>query len=221
VLDYGSGSGDNKYLHQYDRTDLTYPPTGLAASIYNKFPALNSPFDSVATIIDGFSLHAVRLCVDCSNCTAYGTDYEPGVALMIRDRLGDDQGNACPFYDQDGAVQYCSPEFPDQVTATTGVEGRGPRTYANALFQNYPNPFRGVSGTTIHYSVAKAGKVEVRVFDVAGRLVNTIVDRAKPGENFVVWDGKASDGRTVASGVYFYQVKTDQFSAQKKMMLVN
>jgi hypothetical protein len=51
--------------------------------------------------------------------------------------------------------------------------------------------------------------------------VNTIADQAKLGDNFVVWDGKGSNGRSVASGVYFYQIKTDKFSAHKKMLLVN
>jgi hypothetical protein len=217
VLDYGSGAGLTYYLHQYDRTDLTYPPGGLAASVYHTFPAANAPFDSVKTIIDGFSMHALR---SGGNCLGNypGIDYWVDIALLLKDRLGDAVGNMCPFSDAILQVQYCPPKYPDE---TTGIEPRGPRTYANALFQNYPNPFRSASGTTIHYSVAKAGPVEVRIFDVAGRLVNTIVDQSKLGENFVVWDGKASDGRGVASGVYFYQVKTDQFSAQKKMMLVN
>lgn len=57
------------------------------------------------------------------------------------------------------------------------VPGNPGQHCRNALFQNYPNPFRGGSGTTIHYSVAKEGRVEVRILDVAGRLVNTIMDQ--------------------------------------------
>jgi hypothetical protein len=80
-----------------------------------------------------------------------------------------------------------------------GGSSRPGRAFANAPFLDYPNPFRNPSGTTVHYSVAKAGAVEVRISDVAGRLINTIVDQAKPGENFVVWDGVAEGGRPVAS----------------------
>jgi hypothetical protein len=209
VLDYGSGTAITGYALQYDRTDVDYPPSGLAASIYHIFPAANSPYDSVRTIIDGFSMHALRGCTVCSG--------DHGLLWWLRDVLGDDAGDLCYMYDRDAEVQYCPPRYPEQYV---GVEQPG-RTYANALFQNYPNPFRSVSGTTIHYSVAKAGVVQVRIFDVAGRLVNTIADRATPGSNFVVWDGKASDGRSVASGVYFYQIKTDGFSDQRKMLLVN
>jgi hypothetical protein len=219
VLDYGSGAGLTYYMHIYDQTDVTHGPGGLAASIYHTFTAANAPFDSVKTLIDGFSLHALRMGGLCDNPA--GLPYQVGIALMLKDRLGDDMGNGCPFGDQDLAVQYCSPVFPDTTLPYTGIDRPGPRMHANALFQNYPNPFRSVSGTAIHYSVAKAGRVEVRIFDVAGRLVNTVVDQAKLGENFVVWDGKTSNGRSVASGVYFYQIKTDLFSAQKKMMLVN
>jgi hypothetical protein len=228
VLDYGSGTGLNGYALQWDRTDLTYPPGGLAASIYNIFPAGNAPFDSVRTLVDGFTLHSLR---DGGNwvssdttmhaCGATpGLDYYVSIALWLRDVLGGD-GVVAPatgfMYDRLTMLQYCPPSGSDTVV---GVGGTG-RTYANALFQNYPNPFRSSSGTTIHYSVAKAGAVEVRIFDVAGRLVNTIADRAKPGSNFVIWDGKAKDGRSVASGVYFYQIKTDGFSDQRKMILVN
>jgi hypothetical protein len=217
VLDYGSGTGDTQYLHIYDRTDQTYPPCGLGATIYHSFPAAFGDQDSVKTILDGYSLHALGQNAACGEQYP-GQPYWIDIALMLKDRLGDAMGNGCPFASQDDLVQYCPPVYPDNVT---GIERRTPRTYANALFQNYPNPFRGVSGTTIHYSVARAGRVEVRVFDVAGRLVNTIVDQARPGDNFITWDGKTKDGRSVASGVYFYQIKTDDFRAQKKMMLVN
>jgi hypothetical protein len=219
VLDYGAGAGLTYYMHIYDDTHAVgNPPGGWAASIYHTFPAANAPFDSVKTLIDGFSMHELRYGGACGNPP--GLTYQVGIALMLKDRLGDASGNGCPFGDQDLAVQYCPPLNADETGAYTGINGRGPR-HVNALFQNYPNPFRSVSGTTIHYSVSKAAKVEVRIFDVAGRLVNTLVDQAKLGENFVVWDGKTSDGRSVASGVYFYQIKTDTFSDQKKMMLVN
>ena len=223
VLDVFGATGRNEYAAIYDHTDVDYPPCGLGAGIFHWWPVGPAPTDTVRTLIDGYSLHALR-----DGGYTCGPAYPPGgywlsIALKIRDMLG---GNypypppleVCYFYDRADSVQYCPPRYEDQ--APTGLEPPG-RTYVNALFQNYPNPFRSSSGTTIHYSVAKACRVEVRIFDVAGRLVNTIVDQSKPGSNFVVWDGKANDGRRVASGVYFYQIKTDGFSDQKKMMLVN
>jgi hypothetical protein len=93
------------------------------------------------------------------------------------------------------------------------------RTYTDILFQNYPNPFRGVTGTTIQYTVAEAGPIEVRIFDAAGRLVNRIAAAARPGENHIRWDGRSWDGRVLPSGVYFYQIRMGDFAAEKKMIL--
>jgi hypothetical protein len=112
------------------------------------------------------------------------------------------------------------PQNTEYNTGTADVGGR-PSHSANMLFQNYPNPFAAASGTNIHYSVAKPGPVRIHIFDAAGRLVNTIMDQAKVGENSIVWNGKDSNGGTVPSGVYFYQINADGFKAQKRMMLAN
>jgi hypothetical protein len=94
------------------------------------------------------------------------------------------------------------------------------RPYIDALFQNYPNPFRAVSGTTILYSVEGSGRAEVRIYDATGRLVRTITDHAEVGENRLHWDGKRDDGGSVPCGVYFCQLKVGGFTSHKKMMLV-
>jgi hypothetical protein len=212
MCESGSGGGIRGLALIYDQTDQGYPPDGLCAGVDHIFTAANAPFDTVRTKIDGFSLHMLRdYSEDCTGKT--------GIALWLRDVLGgnrpDERGY---FYDRLLDVQYCQPLSEDTVT---GV-GDGPASrHWNALFQNYPNPFRSVSGTTIHYSVAKAGAVEIRIFDAAGRLVNTIVDQAEPGVNSVVWNGKAADGRGMACGVYFYETRIGGFTAQKKMMLVD
>jgi flagellar hook assembly protein FlgD len=69
--------------------------------------------------------------------------------------------------------------------------------------------------------VAKPCAVEIRIFDAAGRLVRTIADKAAPGENSIIWNGRTDDGRRLASGVYFYQIKADGFHGEKKMLLVD
>jgi hypothetical protein len=179
------------------------------ASVDHAFLAPNAPFDSVRTRLDGFSVHDLR-----DNAACNGTPI--GIALWIRDVMGGVHNNGW-FYDNILGAQYCPPAGAEDPTLDVP---RGGRTYANALFQNYPNPFRGGVGTRINYSVSKAGAVEIRIFDVAGRLVNTIRDQADLGDNYVTWDGRARDGRSVASGVYFYQIVTDKFSDHKKMLLV-
>jgi len=87
-----------------------------------------------------------------------------------------------------------------------------------ALHQSYPNPFNPFC--TIGYDVAHAGCVRVRVFDVAGRVVRTLVDaRREPGFYAVAWDGTDEGGRKVASGAYFCSIEAGEFRAVRKMVM--
>ncbi len=82
------------------------------------------------------------------------------------------------------------------------------------LFQNYPNPFN--PSTKITYQLAKSGHVQLRVYDELGRLVSTLVDRVEPvGSHDATFNGNGC-----SSGVYFYRIKTDNYVAIKKMVLM-
>ncbi|MGA9365498.1 MAG: FlgD immunoglobulin-like domain containing protein [Bacteroidota bacterium] len=88
-----------------------------------------------------------------------------------------------------------------------------------ALYQNYPNPFN--PSTTIQYSVPSAGEVEVNIFDIQGRLVNTLFKSyQQAGTHSLVWDSRGSGGTVVASGTYFCQVLFNGSSLLKKLVLV-
>jgi flagellar hook assembly protein FlgD len=72
----------------------------------------------------------------------------------------------------------------------------------------HPNPF-GPS-TTIRYVAPRGGHVSVRVYDLAGRAVATLVDgAATPGEHVAVWDGATDSGERAASGVYFVRLEAE------------
>jgi len=84
------------------------------------------------------------------------------------------------------------------------------------------NPVRS-GEAMINMSLAKADRVEVKIFDVSGRLVRTLADRMfDAGEHTLRWDGSDNDGRTVSRGVYFTQVKylNSAFSAAKKLTVL-
>lgn len=82
------------------------------------------------------------------------------------------------------------------------------------LFQNYPNPFN--PSTTIKYQIPKESSITIKIFDMLGREVTTLLNaEQKAGEHEVVWDAK-----DFASGVYIYQIKAGDFSATRKMFLV-
>jgi hypothetical protein len=94
----------------------------------------------------------------------------------------------------------------------------GPR-FANGLEQNFPNPFN--PATTIEYSVATHARPRVSVYDPAGRLVATIVDRVVgPGSYKASWNGLDARGQPVASGVYFCRMTTAGYNKTVKMVLI-
>lgn len=87
------------------------------------------------------------------------------------------------------------------------------------LGQNRPNPFNPI--TEISFNLAQAGPVKLAVYDVTGRLVRTLVqENLDAGPQLVRWNGSGNDGRTVASGVYFYRLQADGQSHSKRMMLL-
>jgi hypothetical protein len=88
------------------------------------------------------------------------------------------------------------------------------------LKQNVPNPFN--PSTKISFVVPDGGgNVSLRVYDVTGRLVRTLVDGFEPsGTRTVSWFGKNDQGQPVASGTYFYQMTAPSFSEKKKMVLL-
>ena len=97
-----------------------------------------------------------------------------------------------------------------EITDNTGVNS----PYTFSLSQNYPNPFNPV--TSISYSIPQKGLVTVKVFDVTGKLVKTLVNETmEAGSNSVLFDASS-----LASGVYFYNIVSGSFTDTKKMILV-
>jgi hypothetical protein len=83
-----------------------------------------------------------------------------------------------------------------------------------ALEQNYPNPFNPT--TTINYSIPEAGNVELKVFDVLGNEVATLVNEEKTAGNYIANFNASS----FASGIYIYTLRTNSFVQTKKMILM-
>ncbi|MFH1278843.1 MAG: FlgD immunoglobulin-like domain containing protein [Candidatus Eisenbacteria bacterium] len=104
------------------------------------------------------------------------------------------------------------------VVGLTGVEGDVPAV-KNDLAQNRPNPFNPT--TTIHFSLESRSEVSLKVFDVAGREVRALENRAlQAGQHSVTWDGTNNQGQAVSSGIYFYRIEAGRFESTKKMVLL-
>ncbi|MBN1755484.1 T9SS type A sorting domain-containing protein, partial [bacterium] len=87
------------------------------------------------------------------------------------------------------------------------------------LYQATPNPFARF--TTIKYAMPQAGRVSLKVYNLSGRVVNTILDdQVESGIHSVMWDGKDSNGQKVPAGVYFYQLRTGNTNATQKTIMI-
>jgi hypothetical protein len=88
-----------------------------------------------------------------------------------------------------------------------------------SLRQNYPNPFNPV--TRISYDIIESTNVTIRIYDLLGQSVKTLVNERKDvGFYTTLWNGLDQSGATVASGVYIYRFETERFTATKKMLLL-
>jgi hypothetical protein len=102
----------------------------------------------------------------------------------------------------------------------TGV-GAGEPTVPKELSidQNYPNPFN--PSTAIQFQIPQAAGVTLRIFDVLGREIETLVaQQLSPGTYTVNWDSRNSSGTQAGSGVYFYRLQTGEQTITKKMLLL-
>ena len=90
----------------------------------------------------------------------------------------------------------------------------------NELNQNIPNPFNPT--TTIKYEIKTAGPVSLKIYNVAGQLVKTLVDgQRNAGQIYAAqWNGLNDAGQSVSSGVYFYKLVSTNFTQTKKMVLL-
>ena len=92
-----------------------------------------------------------------------------------------------------------------------------PRCFA--LYQNYPNPFN--QRTVIRYHVPERNVIQLRVYNISGQLVRTLVSEEKAAGCYSVqWDGRDSSGKAVASGVYLYRLEAEGFTQSKRLVIL-
>ena len=87
------------------------------------------------------------------------------------------------------------------------------------LFENHPNPFNPT--TSIQFELPREEQVHLAIFDVAGRLIDVLVDgKRSVGRFSEVWEGKDRNGVSVPSGIYFARLQAGEFTATRKMVLI-
>ncbi|HEY7751282.1 MAG TPA: T9SS type A sorting domain-containing protein, partial [Ignavibacteriaceae bacterium] len=105
--------------------------------------------------------------------------------------------------DYDGSFEYSN---------VVEVEIKSPQEFS--LFQNFPNPFN--PATIIEFQIANSGFVSLKVYDVLGNEIATLVNEEKPAGSYQV----NFDATGIPSGVYFYKLNAGEFSQTKKMILM-
>ncbi|PJA74224.1 hypothetical protein CO151_10465 [bacterium CG_4_9_14_3_um_filter_65_15] len=122
------------------------------------------------------------------------------------------QGNRNPFVDH--------PEWADYLFGSGVISGVGDAPPAMvAIDRIAPNPFN--PSTTVEYSVRNPGHVVVRIYDLTGKVVCTLVDENKDARDYQVrWDGRDDSGQVVSSATYLCRIQAGSAAAMSKLTLL-
>jgi hypothetical protein len=146
-----------------------------------------------------------------------------GTTLFLCDRTPTNAGVRCfdvATHGQipNGPIDVGLPPFDVLVQGRT-TTGVGDAPIASSLGQNYPNPFN--PETSIPFTLGSDGRVVLRVFDVNGRLVATLLDENRDaGQHVAHWNGRDARGRASSSGVYFVQLQANGATETRKIALL-
>lgn len=161
---------------------------------------------------NGTSNLLVEICYDNSSYTSYSPVYATSVSNMCRGYYTDNSSGCTMTSGSNLSYR------PNVCFTVTNISNAGttsniiPNTYS--LNQNYPNPFNPV--TRINFNIPKQGLVTMKVFDILGREVKTLVNEVKaPGKYSVDFNGTE-----FSSGVYFYRLESNSYTDIKRMILI-
>ena len=158
--------------------------------------------DAVQTTLETSSGEITHLVGIVADCNENGFDDQQDIA-------------AHPSLDwnDDGIIDSCQQSFGLSGSQIGDVE-------RSRLHAAHPNPFN--PQTTIAFDMPTQEAVSLRVYDVAGRLVTTLIDGEVygNGRQETVWNGRDGSGRQVASGTYFYRLTAGNYTETKRMVLV-
>ena len=112
-----------------------------------------------------------------------------------------------PYSRFTGTVYWDDLEFKRNEVTDVEIDGLIPAVFD--VFQNYPNPFN--PSTTISYAIPQQSNVMIKIYDMLGREVKTLVSEEQmPGVYNVLWNGDNNSGVNVATGIYLYRVVAGQ-----------
>ncbi len=141
-----------------------------------------------------------------------GAWMETGSYLRCANRINGSPNSSYEFFGFRAAMTVSSSDTEDPTEGSARISKSG-------LFQNRPNPFTPV--TKIGFELAQAGRVELAIYSVEGRLIRTLINEDRQaGSHEAIWDGCDAEGKKVASGVYFYKLAAPGIAESRRMILL-
>jgi len=144
------------------------------------------------------------------NCSSVNSDHWLNSQPILKNemfKISDGSGNSYSFYGYKINLQY-------KLLATNIENGNDGIIESYQLSQNYPNPFNPT--TSIDYDLPLDGKVTLKIYDMLGCEVKTLVDEYQESGKYTT----SFDARKLSSGIYVYKIVSGSYSAQKKMLLL-
>ncbi len=178
------------------------PPSNNRNGIY--FNNNNIYVSWITSPVNKLFLSSINLTdesVQCENTSKIQDDIHEGGYTSITTQ----KNNLVVVYYQSNSLCACIRELSENRVGSSDHE---------SIIENFPNPFN--PSTAIHYKILSDGFVKLSVYDINGKIINTLVNEFQPSGNY-----KATfDGSNLATGVYFYKLETHDYITTKKMTLL-
>ena len=150
---------------------------------------------------------------------AYGQTYQTFVIIDHEGFLRLKTNFLIPMDELRDEVVLALADLPplEEETAVASAQASAPQAFA--LAQNAPNPFN--SNTVIRFALPQPSQVELAIYNLLGQPVAVLAQGPSAAGTFSVrWDGRDQAGQAVASGVYLYQLRADEYTQVRKLLLL-
>lgn len=144
-------------------------------------------------------------------------EYKPNDKRVLRMRMRLEKEELWCFADEDISGELIVIDLSSYI----GIKEETDRASEarHQVLGKCPNPFN--SGSVIHYQLPASGYVSLKIYNVSGQLVRTLVDGHLPaGYHTIVWDGRDANGEDVTSGIYFVFLRTGDLAAARKITVL-
>ncbi|KAA3610560.1 MAG: T9SS C-terminal target domain-containing protein [Calditrichaeota bacterium] len=142
---------------------------------------------------------------------AYGVSYDYSIVI--------DQGGIIQYSDWGANTNAINSVIDNLLATATSVEQNSDTADRFSLAANYPNPFN--PSTTLAFTLEKSQRVSLKIYDLKGRLVKTLMDGIlDSGGHQYRWNAQNQSGQRVSSGVYYYVLQGENQRQSRKMVLM-